>query len=94
MIRKLVQFFLQQPGMEIDLGAIAKGYIADRVRDELRRMGVGHALINLNGNVLAIGAPLYGGNRWAIGLKKPFGSADASIGIIEVVGESVVTSGI
>ncbi len=86
--------FLQQPGMEIDLGAIAKGYIADRVRDELRRMGVEHALINLGGNVLAIGAPLYGGNRWAIGLKKPFGSADASIGIIEVVGESVVTSGI
>lgn len=86
--------FLQQPDMEIDLGAIAKGYIADRIRDELRRMGVEHALINLGGNVLAIGAPLYGGNRWAIGLKKPFGSADASIGIIEVIGKSVVTSGI
>jgi thiamine biosynthesis lipoprotein len=57
-------------------------------------MGVEYALINLGGNVLAIGAPLYGGNRWAIGLKKPFSSADASIGIIEVIGKSVVTSGI
>lgn len=39
--------FLAQPGMEIDLGAIAKGYIADRVRDDLRRQGVDAALINL-----------------------------------------------
>lgn len=86
--------FLQQPGMEIDLGAIAKGYIADLVRDELHRLGIKHALINLGGNVLTIGAPLYGGNRWAVGLKKPFTEVDATIGIIEVIGKSVVTSGI
>lgn len=86
--------FLQQPGMAIDLGAIAKGYIADRVRDELHRMGVEHALINLGGNVLTLGAPVYGGNTWAIGLQKPFAAADATIGVIEVNGKSVVTSGI
>ncbi|MCV5838724.1 FAD:protein FMN transferase, partial [Escherichia coli] len=43
--------FLQQPGMELDLGAIAKGYIADRVRDYLRQQQVEKALINLGGNV-------------------------------------------
>lgn len=86
--------FLAQQGMEIDLGAIAKGYIADRVRDELHRMGVEHALINLGGNVLTIGTPLYGDSSWAIGLKRPFASADATIGVIEVIGKSVVTSGI
>lgn len=37
--------FLQQPGMELDLGAIAKGYIADRVRDYLRQQQVEKALI-------------------------------------------------
>ena len=86
--------FLQQPGMEIDLGAIAKGYIADRVRDELQRKGIEHALINLGGNVLTIGTPLYGENTWAIGLKKPFGATDETIGVIEVSGKSVVTSGV
>jgi thiamine biosynthesis lipoprotein len=46
--------FLAQPGMEIDLGAIAKG-IADRVRDDLQRQGVDAALINLGGNVHTLG---------------------------------------
>lgn len=43
--------FLQKAGMEIDLGAIAKGYIADVVRDYLREQQVENALINLGGNV-------------------------------------------
>jgi thiamine biosynthesis lipoprotein len=47
--------FLARPGMEIDLGAIAKGYIADRVRDDLQRQGVDAALINLGGNVHTLG---------------------------------------
>ena len=38
--------FLAQPGMEIDLGAIAKGYIADRVRDDLQRQGVESKFLN------------------------------------------------
>jgi len=86
--------FLAQQGMEIDLGAIAKGYIADRVRDELHRLGIHHALINLGGNVLTVGAPLQGATSWAIGLKQPFGETDATIGVIEVVNKSVVTSGV
>lgn len=39
--------FLTVPWMEIDLGAIAKGYIADRVRDYLRKAGAELGLINL-----------------------------------------------
>jgi thiamine biosynthesis lipoprotein len=64
--------------MEIDLGAIAKGYIADRVRDFLGREGVTQALINLGGNVHTLGAPQGG---WGIGLKKPFSTADALVGL-------------
>lgn len=79
--------YLVQAGMEIDLGAIAKGYIADRVRDYLQQQGVSAALINLGGNVHTLG-------DWAIGLKKPFSEAEALVGSIEVVGQSVVTSGI
>lgn len=86
--------FLARQGMEIDLGAIAKGYIADRVRDELHRLGIHHALINLGGNVLTIGAPQYGASTWGIGLKTPFAAADVNLGVIEVVNKSVVTSGV
>lgn len=83
--------FLTQPGMELDLGAIAKGYIADRVRDLLRQEGVAEGLINLGGNVQTLGAPE---GHWSIGLKKPFAAADALLGAIEVANKSVVTSGV
>ncbi len=87
--------FLTQAGMEIDLGAIAKGYIADRVRDLLLQMDIHHALINLGGNVLTLGAPQHGHQTaWGIGLQKPFAAPDVLIGTIEVAGKSVVTSGV
>nr|WP_129953600.1 FAD:protein FMN transferase [Rahnella sp. RFA10(1/100)] len=84
--------FLQKTGMEIDLGAIAKGYIADVVRDYLREQQVDNALINLGGNVQTLGDGTEG--AWAIGLKKPFSDPDALIGVINVIGKSVVTSGV
>ncbi|SCC17965.1 thiamine biosynthesis lipoprotein [Kosakonia oryzendophytica] len=82
--------FLTQPGMEIDLGAIAKGFIADRVRDYLHQQGVSDGLINLGGNVQTLGNPQ---GQWTIGVKKPFADADALVGSIEVANKSVVTSG-
>lgn len=86
--------FLQQPGMEIDLGAIAKGYIADRVQAFLRQQGVQQALINLGGNVQTLGSPPHEPQGWGIGLKKPFGRDDELLGVLQVQGKSVVTSGI
>ncbi|BBS91197.1 FAD:protein FMN transferase [Klebsiella sp. WP7-S18-CRE-02] len=83
--------YLTQPGMEIDLGAIAKGYIADRVRDYLHKEGIAQGLINLGGNVQTLGSPEGG---WSIGLKKPFSTAGAMIGALEVANKSVVTSGV
>jgi len=85
--------FLTKAGMEIDLGAIAKGYIADIVRDFLQQEHIENALINLGGNVHTIGAG-DGAGGWAIGLKKPFADADALIGVLNVANMSVVTSGI
>jgi len=86
---------LAKAEMEIDLGAIAKGYIADRVQAFLRQQGVNSALINLGGNVQTVGSPEEEASPgWAIGLKKPFGTADALIGVIHVADKSVVTSGI
>lgn len=84
--------FLQRAGMEIDLGAIAKGYIADVVRDFLLAEQVTQGLINLGGNVQTLGAS--GEQGWGIGLKKPFAGADSLLGVINVSNKSVVTSGI
>ncbi|EMB9076163.1 FAD:protein FMN transferase [Enterobacter cloacae] len=81
--------FLTQKGMEIDLGAIAKGYIADRGRDYLRKEGAELGLINLGGNIQTLGSPEGG---WNVGLKKPF-AGDELIGAMTVENRSVVTSG-
>lgn len=82
--------FLTKPGMEIDLGAIAKGYIADRVRDYLRKEGETLGLINLGGNIQTLGAPEGG---WSLGIKTPFGGPEELIGTLNVENKSVVTSG-
>lgn len=86
--------FLAQPGMEIDLGAIAKGYIADVVQAFLRQQGVSRALINLGGNVQTLGTPPHEPGGWSIGLKTPFGGDEALLGVLQVAEKSVVTSGI
>lgn len=62
----------------IDLGGIAKGYIADRIIDLLRSRGAAHALVNLGGNVAVMGGKE---NRvpWKIGLRRPVSTSDASL---------------
>ncbi|MCT7858221.1 MAG: FAD:protein FMN transferase, partial [Lactobacillus crispatus] len=47
--------FLKMKGMELDLGGIAKGWIADRIRDLWRAYGVEAGIINLGGNILLVG---------------------------------------
>lgn len=81
------------PGMELDLGGIAKGYIADRLKDYLISEGVEHAYINLGGNVLLVGSR-YDGTDYRIGIQKPFDENGQTITSVEVSDCSVVSSGI
>ncbi|MCD7725797.1 MAG: FAD:protein FMN transferase [Clostridiales bacterium] len=83
---------LSDPEAEIDLGGIAKGYIADSLKDYLLSQGIEHALINLGGNVLTVGTKS-DGSAWKIGIQKPFGESSDIIAVVECTGESVVTSG-
>lgn len=63
--------FLTKAGMELDLGGIAKGWIADRIRDLWRAMGVG-GIINLGGNILLVGpSPKRSNGQWAVGIQDP-----------------------
>lgn len=85
--------FLKRPGMIIDLGGIAKGYAADAVSEVLKKEGVESAIIDLGGNVFAIGSKP-GGDPWRIGVQNPFDSRGQIVGSIAVTNKSVVTSGI
>ncbi len=78
---------------EIELGAIAKGYIADKVKEYLVSQGVNSAIINLGGNVLTIG---HKNNKepFKIGIQKPFATRNEIISSMDIFDKSVVTSGI
>ena len=80
-----------QAGMGLDLGGIAKGYIADKLREYLSENGVDSALINLGGNVLTLGGKPDGSN-FTIGVQKPFGQNSDILGACRLKGMSVVTS--
>jgi thiamine biosynthesis lipoprotein len=82
-------------GMQIDLGGIAKGYIADRVVEYLRENGVQSALVNLGGNIATIGQKPDGA-PCKIGLQVPFTDRsyrDKYWSTVDCINESVVTSG-
>lgn len=83
---------LVDPETQIDLGGIAKGFIADRLKEYLTKKGIESAWINLGGNVLTIGMKP-DKSLWKIGIRKPFGAADETAAVISVSGKSVVTSG-
>lgn len=83
---------LNDPEAELDLGFIAKGYIADRMKEYLVSQGVGSALINLGGNVLAIGCRP-DGTPFKVGIQKPFADRGVTACVLPISGLSVVSSG-
>lgn len=83
----------RQEGMGLDLGAIAKGYIADEMKDFLISKGVKSAIINLGGNVLCVGSKPNGA-PFAIGIQKPFANRSETVASVEISDKSVVSSGI
>lgn len=76
----------------IDLGFIAKGYIADKLKDYLVSQGVTSALINLGGNVCAIGNKP-DGSAYTIGIQEPFAPAGTTLTTVSISDSSTVTSG-
>lgn len=84
---------LKDPKAAIDLGAIAKGFIADKLKDYLTSQGIEHALINLGGNIVAIGSKTNGEN-YHIGIQKPFDGQSSAITSVDIRDKSVVSSGV
>ena len=91
LLRAPNQIAFLKHGMGIDLGAIAKGYIADRLKEYLLSQNVNSALIYLGGNVLCIGQK--GNAPFRIGIEKPFDADGEAAAILKIADTSVVTSG-
>ena len=87
--------FLTEKGMKIDLGAIAKGYIADEVMKVLKKQGVTTAIIDLGGNVVIMGdSPTRETGGFNVGVQNPDSTRGEIVGSINLKNKSVVTSGI
>lgn len=92
------QVALQDPEMEIDLGGIAKGYIADHLTRWLEERGVVSAVIDLGGNIVAIGGKSEGilelpQQDFTIGIKDPQSESGQLLGVFSCSDKTVVTSG-
>lgn len=87
--------FLKESGMKIDLGCLAKGYIADLLVDFLKTAGVTAALINLGGNIVGLGPVRQGqAEKWRIGIQDPQKNRNDYVTVLDIANQSVVTSGI
>ena len=86
-----VQITFGIPGMEIDLGGIAKGYTSSRVMEIFKEYGVEHGLVSLGGNVQALGGK-QDGNPWRVAIQNPESELDY-LGVLEIKDKCVITSG-
>jgi thiamine biosynthesis lipoprotein len=82
---------LPQAGMELDFGGIGKEYAADRAAAILRDHGIAHALVNLGGDVRALGARP-GGAPWRVGIRDPR-DPDAMLATATLADDAIATSG-
>ena len=83
---------LKAPGQCVDLGGIAKGYAGDEIKRILMENGVHNALVNLGGNIVAMGRNPKG-MHWKIGIQNPLRPRGQSLHALSVQDKSVVTSG-
>ena len=76
--------------MQIDLGSVAKGWLGDAILDYFRSNGVESAMLDLGGNVQALGAKP-DGSPWRVAVTDP--SGDGYAGVVEITDKAVITSG-
>lgn len=83
---------LMEEGMQLDLGGIAQGYIGQKVANFLRENLIENALIDVSGDIVAIGTPP-GTNGWTIGVNMPESADDVMKQPLLITNKAVTTSG-
>ncbi len=91
---------LEDPEMELDLGGIAKGYIADKVTEFLCENGVTSGVVDLGGDIVVIGGktetlvnPEGEAREFKVGIKDPLSESGDIIGTVPAKDKTIVTSG-
>ena len=94
---------LEDPEMELDLGGIAKGYIADKVTEFLCENGVTSGVVDLGGNIVTIGGKAEAlvsaegeareAREFKVGIKDPLSESGDIIGTVPAKDKTIVTSG-
>ena len=89
---------LADPEAEIDLGGIAKGYVADKIGEYMEANGVTSAVISLGGNIVVIGEKGLSmedsrGGDFAVGISDPQSDSGALLGVLNCRDKTIVTSG-
>jgi thiamine biosynthesis lipoprotein len=79
------------PGMELDLGGLAKEYAADRVAELCQSLDVGHGLVDLGGDIRVFG-PHPDGQPWSIAIRDPF-RPEAQAACVKISRGAIATSG-
>ena len=82
---------IEENGASITLGAIAKGFAANLLADRMRQDGISSGLINLGGNIYAVGKKP-DGSEWNIAVSDPENNAQAAV-TVKCADKAVVTSG-
>lgn len=83
---------LTDPQMRLDVGAIAKGYATEQVAKWLEEQGVSGWLLNVGGNVRAVGEKP-DGTPWTVGLENPEDTSAEYLAYLQLTDEALVTSG-
>lgn len=83
---------LKHKNQALDIGGIAKGFAADEVRDIFYKHNIKSALIDLGGNIFALGSK-GDGSPWRVGIQNPFKLRGEFVGILSAKNRSIVTSG-
>lgn len=85
--------FIELNGCRLDLGATAKGYIAGKICDYLKKEGVTGAIVDLGGNISCIGTKA-DGTGFTVGIKKPFDEEGQMSLALDLRDMNIVTSGV
>ena len=85
--------YIADPVMQLDVGAVAKGYATERAAELMMAQGVESALLSVGGNVRAVGAHP-DGTPWNVGIQNPnLSEGETNIATVAIDSRSLVTSG-
>ena len=81
------------PGQQLDFGATAKGWAGDLLRQQLEQGGITSALLDLGQSSIAAVGSKPDGSPWRIGIQDPAADSGVYLGVLELSGRSMGTSG-